>query len=104
VSGFYSQKFNKVGATIFVSYNHGTPYDPANIGLTAIPKFGRYTVNPKIFFYFNKNTTANFGVNATYENRIGGDVKYIEGKADSIHAYFEKIKPIVSVPSFPLTM
>jgi len=91
-SGFYSQKFNKVGTTIFASYNHGTAYDPSNIGLTAIPKFDRFTLNPKIFFYFNKNTTANFGVNATYENRVGGDILYIEGKGDSTHSYFEKNK------------
>ena len=91
-SGFYSQKFKKVGTTIFASYNHGTPYDPANIGLTAIPKFDRYTFNPKIFFYFNDKTTMYFGVNATLENRIGGDIKYIEGKGDSIHSYFEKNK------------
>ena len=89
-SGFYSQKFKKVGTIIFASYNHGTAYDPANIGLTAIPKFDRYTFNPKIFFYFSKNTTANFGINATYENRIGGDMKYIAGKGDSTHSYFEK--------------
>lgn len=91
-SGFYSQKLKKVGTTIFVSYNHGTPYDPAKIGLTAIPKFDRYTLSPKIFFYFSNKTTMNFGVNATVENRIGGDIKYIEGKADSIHSYFEKNK------------
>lgn len=91
-SGFYSQKFKKVGTTIFASYNHGTPYDPAKIGLTAIPKFDRYTFNPKIFFYFNDKTTMNFGVNATLENRIGGDIKYIQGKVDSIHSYFEKNK------------
>jgi outer membrane receptor for ferrienterochelin and colicins len=91
-SGFYSQKFNKIGTTIFASYNHGSAYDPSNIGLTAIPNFDRYTFNPKIFFYFNKNTTANFGINATYENRIGGDIDYIEGKGDSIHSYFEKNK------------
>ncbi|MEO7522656.1 MAG: TonB-dependent receptor, partial [Ferruginibacter sp.] len=91
-SGFYSQKFKKVGTTIFASYNHGAPYDPAKIGLTAIPKFDRYTINPKIFFYFNSKTTMNFGVNTTFENRIGGDIKYIEGKADSIHSYFEKNK------------
>jgi iron complex outermembrane receptor protein len=89
-SGFYSQRFKKIGTTIFASYNHGTPYDPANIGLTAIPKFDRYTFNPKIFFYFSKNTTASFGVNATHENRIGGDMKYIEGESDSTHSYFEK--------------
>lgn len=91
-SGFYSQKFKKAGTTIFASYNHGTPYDPAKIGLTAIPKFDRYTFNPKIFFYFNDKTTMSFGVNATIENRIGGDIKYIQGKADSIHSYFEKNK------------
>ncbi len=91
-SGFYSQQFSKVGTTIFASYNHGTPYDPAKIGLTAIPKFDRYTLNPKLFLYFSKNTTANFGINATYENRIGGDLQYIAGNADSTHAYFEKNK------------
>src|SRR5690606_17540184 len=51
VSGFYSEKFGKVGTTVFASYNHGTPYDPADIGLTAIPEFDRYTVNPRLFFY-----------------------------------------------------
>ena len=91
-SCFYSQKFNKIGTTLFASYNHGSPYDPANIGLTAIPKFDRYTINPKIFFYFDKNTMANFGVNATVENRIGGDIKYIKGNGDSTHSYFEKNK------------
>jgi outer membrane receptor for ferrienterochelin and colicins len=91
-SGFYAQRFNKIGTTIFASYNHGTAYDPSNIGLTAIPNFDRYTFNPKLFLYFNKNTTANFGVNATYENRIGGDINYIKGKGNSTHSYFEKNK------------
>ncbi|MBI4931852.1 MAG: TonB-dependent receptor [Bacteroidetes bacterium] len=91
-SGFYSQKFKKIGTTIFASYNLGTPYDPANIGLTAIPKFNRYTINPKLFFYFNDKTTMNIGFNSTTENRIGGDIKFIEGKGDSIHSYFEKNK------------
>jgi len=91
-SGFYSQKFKKVGTTIFASYNLGTPYDPANIGLTAIPKYNRYTINPKLFLYFNDKTTMNIGFNNTVEDRIGGDIKYIEGKGDSIHSYFEKNK------------
>jgi iron complex outermembrane receptor protein len=92
VSGFYSQKFNKTGTTIFASYDHGTPYDPAHIGLTAIPKFDRFTLNPKIFFYGIKNTTASFGINTTIENRIGGDIRYIKGKGDSTHSYFEENK------------
>lgn len=89
-SGFYSQKFKKVGTTIFVSYNLGTPYDPSNIGFTAIPKFNRYTINPKLFYYFNDKTAMNIGFNNTAEDRIGGDIKHIQGKGDSIHSYFEK--------------
>ncbi len=91
-SGFYSQRFGKTGSTVFASYNVGRPYDPSNIGLTAIPKFERYTVNPKLFFYFNEKTTLNIGFNSTLEYRVGGDLKYIESKGDSIHSYFEKNK------------
>ena len=48
-STFYSEIFNKIGTVVFVSYNAGKPYDPADIGLTAIPKFNRLTINPKLF-------------------------------------------------------
>jgi len=89
-SGFYSQKFKKVGTTIFTSYNHGTPYDPANIGLTAIPKFDRFTLNPKLYVYLSKNTSFNIGLNTIFENRIGGDLKYIEGKSNNTNSYFEE--------------
>ncbi|MDP3353677.1 MAG: TonB-dependent receptor plug domain-containing protein [Flavobacteriaceae bacterium] len=91
-SAFYSKKNDKVGATIFASYNVGTPYDPANIGLTAIPKFTRFTINPKLFVYLNDKTTLNIGLNSTIEDRIGGDIKYIENKGYNTHSYFEKNK------------
>lgn len=89
-SGFYSQKFKRIGTTIFASYNHGNPYDPADIGLTAIPKFNRYTLNPRLFIYLNENTSFNIGLNTTFEDRIGGDLKYIEGKSSNANSYFEE--------------
>ena len=89
-SGFYAQKFKKIGTTVFASYNLGTPYDPANIGLTAIPKFSRYTVNPRLFLYFNDKTTLNVGFNNTAEVRTGGDIKYIQGNGNNIHSYFDR--------------
>jgi iron complex outermembrane receptor protein len=91
-SGFYAQKFKKVGTTIFASYNLGSPYDPAKIGFTAIPKYIRYTFNPKLFIYFNEKTTFNIGLNSTLEDRVGGDIEYIKDKGDSIHSYYEKNK------------
>ena len=30
------------------------------------------------------------GINAVIEDRIGGDIKYIEGEGDAVHSYFEK--------------
>ncbi len=91
-SSFYSKKFKKIGVTVFASYNKGTPYDPANIGLTAIPKFNRYTLNPRLFVYFNEKTTLNVGVNTTIEDRIGGDIKYIKDDDNNTNRFFEKNK------------
>jgi iron complex outermembrane receptor protein len=91
-SGFYSQKFNKVGATVYAAYNHGSAYDPSDIDLTAIPKYNRFTLNPKLFLYFNDRTTLNIGINSTIENRIGGDLHYIEGDGNAAHSYFEENK------------
>jgi iron complex outermembrane receptor protein len=92
ISGFYSQKFGKTGLTFFASRNSNKPYDPADIGLSAIPKIERYTVNPRLFVYFSDKTKADFGVNATFENRLGGDMLYLKGKSNNEHRYFERNK------------
>ncbi len=86
LSGFYSQKFNKVGVTVFGSRNTGRAYDPADIGLTAIPKFERYTINPRLFLYGNK-TTANVGISYITEDRIGGSMAFIKS---GTAGFFEK--------------
>lgn len=92
LNGFYGQRFDKVGVTVFASRNSNKPYDPSNTGFTAIPQFERYVLNPKLFIYAGPRTTLNFGVNAALEDRTGGDIQYIKGKGDSTHSYFEKNK------------
>jgi outer membrane receptor for ferrienterochelin and colicins len=91
-SGFYGQKFDKVGLTVYAAYNKGTAYDPSNIGLTAIPKFDRFTLNPKLFVYFSEATTLSAALNITKEKRIGGDLEYVKGKGSAAHTYFEENK------------
>lgn len=91
-SGFYAQKFKKAGATIYAAYNHGSAYDPSHTGLTAIPKFNRFTLNPKLFVYLNAGTTIAAGLNITVEKRIGGDLEYIKGNGNAQHSYFEENK------------
>ncbi|HEV8272987.1 MAG TPA: TonB-dependent receptor [Chitinophagaceae bacterium] len=78
-SGFYGQKFKNVGITLFGSRNSNSAYDPSDVGLTAIPKFERYTVNPKLFFYLKAKTQLMIGGNVTTEKRTGGDIEFIKG-------------------------
>jgi len=89
LSGYYGKKFGKAGMTLFASRNSNEPYDPSDTDLTAIPKFERYSVNPRLFVDFNEKTNLNLGINFTTENRIGGDIKFIEGNGDPTHSYFE---------------
>lgn len=71
LSGFYSEKYGKAGLTLFASRNSNKAFDPADIGLTAIPKFERYTVNPRLFLY-GRNTKADIGITYITEDRTGG--------------------------------
>lgn len=90
-SGFYSEKFGTAGTTVFGSYNLGTPYDPADIGLTAIPEFERITLNPKLFLYLDEQTIVNAGVNIVSERRLGGNIAYVKGETVA-DPYFERNK------------
>lgn len=92
LSGFYGKKFGKAGITVFGSRNASAPYDPANLDLTAIPEFERYSINPKLFIDFNDRTNLDVGFNYTTEDRLGGDIKYLEGNGDALHQYFESNK------------
>ena len=80
VSSFYANRNEKIGTTIFASYNKGTAYDPAGIGLTAIPEFDRFTLNPKLFIYPSEETTIELGLNMVKEERLGGNVDFINGE------------------------
>lgn len=90
LSGFYSKKWSKVGLTVFGARNANAAYDPADIGLTAIPEFERYTFNPKLYWYPTEATEISLGVNLSAEDRLGGDVDYIENPEESSDRYFER--------------
>ncbi|MFT2008685.1 TonB-dependent receptor [Pontibacter sp. 13R65] len=90
LSSFFGKRFGKLGVTVFASRNANQAYDPANIGFSAIPKFERYTANPTIHYYPTEHTKLSLGVNASKENRLGGDLRYIDGEKGDF--YFEHNK------------
>ncbi|SFG86501.1 TonB-dependent receptor [Pontibacter chinhatensis] len=88
LSGFYGKRFGKFGVTVFASRNANQAYDPADIGFSAIPEFERYTANPTLYYYPSDRTTLSLGVNASKEDRLGGDMRFIDREEGDF--YFEQ--------------
>ncbi|PST82722.1 hypothetical protein C7T94_08690 [Pedobacter yulinensis] len=91
-SVFYAHKPGKAGLTVYGAYNKGSAYDPFNTGFTAIPKFDRFTLNPRVFLTLGDKTALSAGITAMTEKRLGGNPDYVKGKATTGPAYFEENK------------
>lgn len=91
-SGFYSERFSKSGITIFAARNSNKAYAPGSADFTAIPEFERYTLNPKLFLYLDRGATLSFGLNGSFENRLGGHIHYMDNRSDPEDQYFERNK------------
>ena len=89
INTFYCKRKGKFGFTVYAARNSNAAFDPSGIGLTAIPKFERYTFNPRVYFYPNKNTKIMFGVTGVTEERKGGNVSLINGDIGIPERYFE---------------
>ena len=89
LSAFYGEKYKKAGLTFFASGNTQKAYDANKDGFSDIPKYTRYTLSPKFYYYPSDKTTLSIGVNAGFEKRIGGDMIAINNKADVIHTFYE---------------
>lgn len=92
VSGFFGQKFGKVGTTVFASYNTSRAYDPSDVDFSAIPQYDRVNISPKLFIYLSPETNGSIGLNSMIENRLGGDMHYIKGEDMGGHSHYERNK------------
>jgi iron complex outermembrane receptor protein len=89
---FYSHKFDKIGITVFAARNSQAAYNPDKDNFSDVPQSTLYNFNPKIFYYIDKSAALSFGINASTEDRLGGDMNVINNKADSTHTYFQQNK------------
>lgn len=90
LNAFASKRNEKLGYTFYASANRQTAYDPNNDDFSDIPEVRGLSINPKLFYYIDDKTTLWFGVNGTWEDRLGGDLKVIDNEADSIHTFSEQ--------------
>ncbi|WKN44165.1 TonB-dependent receptor [Tunicatimonas pelagia] len=103
LSGFYGKKWKKYGLTVFASRNSNAAYDPTDIGLTAIPQFERYTLNPTLYWYPSEATEVSLALNLSTEDRLGGDLQYIEEPSENSNRYFERNDTRRTTSQFSLT-
>ncbi|MBO7417941.1 MAG: TonB-dependent receptor plug domain-containing protein [Bacteroidaceae bacterium] len=92
LSGFFGQRFGKIGTTVFASYNTSRAYDPSDVDFSAIPQYDRVNISPKLFLYLSPETNGSLGLNSMIENRLGGDMHYIRGKDVGGHSHYERNK------------
>jgi iron complex outermembrane receptor protein len=89
---FYAQKYGKVGLSIYGSANNQVAYDPDNDGFSNMPKAQTFSLNPKLYYYFNPNSELSLGLLSTVDSRIGGDMEVIKGNTSTEHVFSEENK------------
>jgi len=89
-SSYYSRKINRLGVTILVNQNMQRPVDVDGDQFTDIPRYNRTSLNPRLFYQFNKSTSMMLGFSASFENRKGGDISAVNNRGKTFHTYFEK--------------
>lgn len=85
LSGYYSQKFDSYALNLFAAVNSQKAYDNNDDGFSDLPQMQRFTVNPKLFLYFNDKATLEIGAAFMTEERTGGYIPAIENKTDTAY-------------------
>src|SRR5882757_8216061 len=92
VGSFYTGRNKHWGLTLLNTFTHQVPMYIHNEGFTVLPKLTAVTVNPKLFWYPTDSATVSLTVNATYDNRVGGDVAAVKDGPTAAHPYTEDNK------------
>ncbi|GAB2952877.1 hypothetical protein GCM10027048_17540 [Hymenobacter coalescens] len=90
LSAFYSGRTGKLGLTLLATQNNQRPWDVNKDGFTDLPQVQLTNVNPRLYYYLNDSTTFYLGVNASIDNRVGGDLYAIENAPTTQHQYVER--------------
>lgn len=90
LNGFYAEKFDNIGLTLYASTNRQQAYDPNDDDFSDIPRIRSFTFNPSFFYYINETDYLRLSLNSTFEDRLGGDVTAIEDGVGGIHNFTEE--------------
>jgi iron complex outermembrane receptor protein len=87
---FYSKRNENYGVSLYGSGHYQKAYDTEDDDFSNLPKTKSISFNPKFYYYPSEKTTFWFGLNGTYDDRIGGDMTAIKSGKNGIHQYTEE--------------
>ncbi len=90
LNGYFSQRWKKFGFSLLSANNYQFAQDVNKDGFSDLPKTQTFNFAPTFYYYFNPKTTLRFGINSTFDNRKGGDMKVLNNETDTLHKYFEE--------------
>jgi len=90
LNAYFSGKKGNIGYTFFGGGTYQKAMDVNGDGFSDAPRTQSVMLHPQLFFYPDPATHVRLGFIGNYENRLGGDMRVIQGLADSAHQYFEK--------------
>lgn len=88
INGFVSGKTQDIGYTVFAGFVGQNAVDVNKDNFSDVPKVRNYMIHPKLFFYFENNTSLTLGLSSAFEQRKGGDMHVIDNPVNSNHTYF----------------
>jgi outer membrane receptor for ferrienterochelin and colicins len=89
IASFYSKRKDKLGITFLASASTQNARDVNGDGIADLPQSRQFTINPKLFYYFNDSTKLMAGFSSGYDNRVGGNIVNIFDKATSFQTFNE---------------
>ncbi len=89
LSSYYSGKNKNLGFTLLTGFNNQKAKDINGNNFTDIPQYDRAVVNPRIFWTINSKNKLTVGLNASYENRLGGDIYVLQNDTANQHNFHE---------------
>ena len=90
VNAYFSQRWKKIGFSLLSANNYQFAQDVNKDGFSDLPKTQTFNFAPTFYYHFNPKTTLRFGINTTFDNRNGGDMKVLKNETDTLHKYFEE--------------
>ncbi|GAB4027838.1 TonB-dependent receptor [Spirosoma gilvum] len=86
LNGYYAQRNDKVGLTVYATRNLQRAFDPNRDQFSDLPQIARTTLQPKLFWYPNETITISAGLIWADEQRTGG---YLPTIRNEVSGYTE---------------